>query len=717
MIENKSRFDHHELTTKGFNHTPNGSIFTNDIKSVYSLFLICMDLKEEIHGSKGFFNSFTKTYPFAFSLEDSIKQMKDLTIISDMNTTHINVSYHMSENLAHHWINVFMSAKLLHCPADRTRSEPKEKVMIQPTPKGVAILQKYSKDIGLKRLPKILISSLNSMQLFIFERSSLSDSIIHSDYLIHILFIKLMGNRPNIWSPSNPSDKLLSLHQLLEYTNDTFTFENTEFPFFESSKSDQKDEKPTSGSWSDQIEPEKLMDENRQSPFAHKFFTNPDSDSHIQYYVSNVGARLFKSKVFGNNKVEIEYSITSKSVWQWLMDCTDIIYPHEAISVAALFLKMGLIVPIMLPPSENIRKKFNISRTSYYTLSKLGSEIVQWNMHNSNMTESGLNVLKIETPKETCIATGFTVSGNIVIPDERRSLPNIFDDSNDINLPSNFSDLDDILRDPGMRYIFRLHLEKEFCTENLDSYIEIKKFLKKMTILKRILESKNEKDGRTKNKIFASKNDVTSTIYSALVKQANECLEMAYRIYSTYIMRGAPYQLNIDHELRESISNVMLNPKSPLYGTFPINFKTKKSASNGHLVSLAEDVPLKSSSKQQSGLSEAMAFNLGQSHRMPRRDFIPTPLNISENTNLVNTDDLKLSTNEEDNMALIECSMESHSDDLSSTIKVLKRVYPLYEEVSVKMYRLMKIDSLQKFQVSGIYRETLTLIGKESKDL
>ena len=117
-----------------------------------------------------------------------------------------------------------------------------------------------------------------------------------------------------------------------------------------------------------------------------------------------------------------------------------------------------------------------------------------------------------------------------------------------------------------MRYLFRRHLEREFCVENLDVFIEIKRFLKKMTILKKLIDSKH---GNKKPNIGASKNNIVRTIDSALMKQANECLEMAYHIYSAYIMIGSPYQLNIHHNLRQSISNIMLHPHSPLSEQFP----------------------------------------------------------------------------------------------------------------------------------------------------
>ncbi|SMN21010.1 similar to Saccharomyces cerevisiae YLR452C SST2 GTPase-activating protein for Gpa1p, regulates desensitization to alpha factor pheromone [Maudiozyma saulgeensis] len=715
MPDSKIRIEQRELSSKGFNYTPNGLIFTNDIKSVYSVFLICMDLKDNTSESKNFFGSFSKIYPFSFSLDDAIQKMKDFKLSSRTNSTHVTISYQMNEKLARHLLDIFMSAKLLHCPADRTRSAPKEKVLLQPTPKGTAILQKFSRDVGLKALPPILSSDINSMELFTFERSSVSDSIIHSDYLIHILFIKLMGLQPNVWSPSNPNDVLPSLSELLECASDTFTFESVNTSAFIDTNGDSNETSSDipNASWSDQIPEDKLMSTNRISPLAHKFFTNPDSDSHIQYYVSNSGIRLFKSKKFGDNNIVIDYTFTTKAIWQWLIDCTDIAYPQEAIAVAALFLKVGLIVPILLPPSETSRRKFSISRSSYFTLSKLGSDIVQWDHTNKEVTNSPYRNLKIETPKEVFIDTGFMTSGNVVIPDEKKVLS-----SNIIDIPSNesfgkFPKLHMILKDPGMRYLFRLHLEKEFCVENLDSYIDIKKFLKKMSVLRKIMETKNNNDSKGKIQYQSTKSDIMSTINSALIKQANECLEMAYHIYSSYIMVGAPYQLNIDHILREEISSVMLHPKSPISETFesPISCHAniivdkKKPKLN---------IKLEAMSPSKEIFVPRSTYMLSKDSGISRNSIRPTPLNIGTELQSIDTVTTDKPDDEDKKYVLKYTNKIPVKANLQNTIKILKKLYPLLEDVSMRMYRLMNIDSLQKFQNSDLYREIITLIGNHS---
>lgn len=705
----------HELASKSFSRTPNGLIFTGELKDVFSVLLVCLELTEAPkENSRRLFAPFTKCFPFSFSFQEAVSKMNDLKLHVDMNATTMTISYAIKSDLAYSLLKTFMDAKLLHTPADRTRDEPKERVLLQPTPKGVAILRKYVRHVGLKSIPPILKSNLNSMELFTFERSSVTDSIIHSDYFIHLLFIKLMGSHPNVWSPTSVGDKLPALSTLIECSDDTFTFENLECNFNEVLPSSSV-VVPRDTDVSSDLNNQELHDEGRQSPLAHKYFTNPDSDAHVQYYVSGTGLRLSKAKPFGKHKTTIDYCFTTKALWQWLMDCTDIMHPKEAVSIASLFLKHGLMVPILLSPSENTKKKFHVNKQSYYTLSKTGRDIVQWNsessVKNSIHDSSGL---KIEMPKRSVISTTFALTGSYIIGDETKSLDQT-STSDSEETYSNFNqqavlDLNEILRDPGMRYLFRTHLEKEFCVENLDVYIEIKKFLKRMTVLKELIESRNiTKCNRMKLRSQRpSESNISNTINSALIKQANECLAIAYHIYSSYIVIGAPCQLNIDHDLRESINKVMLHPQSPLSNLFPgaisvleneLNLDAGKISSNTASTSVPHITLKQPTAIAYSDLKLPQPLRYSTS-RGPK----PKPLDLGGKSSNAPT-----------------CSSEffqippTPTDEVvSNTLKVLRQLFPLLDTVAKRMYRLMKMDSMPKFANSEAYEEAAALMSLQN---
>lgn len=710
----------HRLKYDSFRRTPNGLIFTEDLKTVYSVFLICLNLKSKENETKKLFSSiFTKTsYSYSFSLKTAINRMKNLEIPANSNTTCVHVSYSIKDALAKYLLVAFMEAKLLHTPADRTRNEPKDKVLLQPTPKGVAILTKYCKDIGLKKIPDILISNLNSITLFTFERSSITDSLIHSDKLLHILLTKIMGEKPNVWKPNMNEDKLPTLSELLENNNDIFTFENAidyfngDFPPIWPGKNGDNEEGSNThidendlGSneeddgdtiWVDQIPETQLMDIDRKSPLSHKYFTNPDSDSHIQYYASDTGLRLFYNKQFMNPSICVRYCFTSKVLWQWLMDCTDILYPKEAITLSALFLKIGLLCPILSKPSNIKSGKFCISRSSFFTLSSLGWDLVNWNQMDCDIMKREIISNKIENVEngdDGIYHRGKIIEIDINSNESNSTMVSTINESDLVNNKNmNLTNLEDILSDPGMRYLFRKHLEKEFCVENLDVYIMIKKFLKRMTILKKFIDNNkgsnggdnNASNNNKKNKNKTSGKFIRSTIDSALSQQANECLEMAFQIYSCYIMIGAPYQLNLDHHLREEIGEVILNPKSPIKEYFNSN-EIMYSRSRPNKIGVMNDKPnLKFDEIKLPSQAYIPRSNMGKSIT---RDKKPGQLYVDTTGgfNVINgNDDYK---------------------KISETLLILKQLYPLFEEVGIIMYKLMEMDSLPKFYNSKEYLE------------
>lgn len=674
----------HEFAQKSFNRTPEGLIFVEDLKAVYSILLICMDLQDRPKDvAPKLFNAFNKNFPYSFMMEDAVKKMRNLSLDVNTSATCMHISYNIKSDLARHLLSLFMDAKLLHTPADRTRDEPKENILLQPTPKGTAILQKYTRDIGLKKIPQILKSEINSMQLFIFERNSTTDAIIYSKYFIDVLFGKLMGPLPNIWSPTNSGDKLPPLATLLEHSDDTFTFEN--------SYSSHQDANGHNffGSNILGLTYDELNNTNRESPLAHRFFTNPDSDSHIQYYVSHRGMRLFKSRSFGKDQSTIDYSFHTKAIWQWLMDCTDIVYPKEAVSIASLFWKRGLITPVMSLDNKDSKKRFKVSKVTYFRLSKVGGDIVQWN----NKKTSPQHII--------CIDSKHSVQGNVLAAGDSSNWDAggmiEKDQTMDVNATISSDSmaqfrLDDILKDSGMRYLFRMHLSSEFCVENLDVYLEISKFSKKMTILKRLLDSKSELTNKNPSvQHWKSNTKVSDMINSALVKQANECLSIAYHIYSSYIAVGAPYQLNIDHKLRSTISTIMLYPKTNLSQTLGLSVIREGREE------LIDSIP--NSDSVSGGMERGETCHKDNFKTKIIRQSISesniTPLNL----HFDNVDSVGNS---------FQIPPTSPVEVVSHNLELLKKLFSLFDMVARDTYNLMQVDSIPKFLKSHAYLETIS---------
>ncbi|CCE64810.1 hypothetical protein TPHA_0I03090 [Tetrapisispora phaffii CBS 4417] len=660
----------HERSSKGFNRTPSGLIYTNNIKNVYSIFLISLQLKSKESRSGTFLNSFSKqSCYFSFSVADAIKTMKNMELKVEMNKTSISISYAIKNELAHHLLKIFMEAKLLHAPVDRTRNEPKEKTPLQPTPKGVAILYQYTRSIGLKEIPPIIFSELNSNQLFCFERNSVTDSIIRSDYLIYLLFMRIMGSRPNIWSPSKPSDRLPSLFKLLEYSTDSFSFESIDYDPISGFQSTQNSQTSIINQ-SIQLQDIDLTNEDRESPLAHRFFTNPDSDSHIQYYVSDVGVRLFKDKVFDKDIEPIDYTFTTKALWQWLMDCTDILYPKEASYIVVLFAKKGLIEPIIKPDQKLSSKKVMINKTTYFKLTPLGWSVVKWNLSN---TKTRSHSIPYSDNNNVNFSKNME-SGSYSFNTDTESLSHSISSSIKTHGSSELKNIEfnDIIADPGMRFLFRQFLQEDICVENLDAYLEILKFLKKMRNLNKMLKSKASTSAN--RKLSNIQNNITDAMDTALSKHASECLEMSYQIYSTFIIECAPYQLNIDHNLRESISKVILHTDN----TDELTTKTTNGTTNDN-----SDLQIKN-------------FQIN----LPEEKLTSSPDILTNSSK----------TNIEENISNIESDNsdgQSYNDTLSPAVNLLLIILPLFIKLKDNLRLLMKNDSLPKFKNSKLFSEFL----------
>lgn len=676
----------HEAISKKFDRTPSGAIFTRDLKNIFSLTMICLDLQEKPQRSSpkvSFLNK--QTSPFTFSPQEAIDKMADLSLSVESTSTSTTVSYSIKPELATSLLKKFMTAKLIHTPADRTRSEPKSKVLLQPTPKGVAIIQSYCKILGLKRANSLAIlnSPFNSMDLFIFERSAVTDTVVFSEYFIHLLFVRFLGDSPNVWRSTNPPDPIPSLDHRSEI-DDEFDFSNFQneslFPH-QSTTSQQMQQQST---FKNPIMP--LLNKKqkpRESPFAHNFFTNPESDSHVQYYVSNKGVRLYKDHKFGDKQsIKVEYCFNAKAAWQWLMDCTDILYPHEATSILGLFFKYGLISPIILPPSTaSSKKRLTPLKTSFYTLSKTGWDISHWNQKTKR-------IVSIANDEEIISGDNSIVLSNHVLNS------NGSDDSSDDEKPSPKNkqeklSLTKVLADPGMRYLFRTHLEKEFCAENLDVYLCIKHFSKKMTLLKNVMEMQKQEEAKGSDKWKAATK-------SAVIKLINECLSLSYNIYSSYITLGAPYQLNIDHSLRERITNIMVHPSSPLSPSF---------------------------TDSQSEIHETLSFPqpayysgkppiIEQNHVLTASSSLSSALNptiLRRSSRAVNNKNLSIDLSNEQlpsrKMKSTTTPKTPTQDELSRSIALLHKLYCLFEFVGQHILKLMEFDSFPKFLASDTFSQ------------
>lgn len=552
---------------------------------------------------------FSKQYPFSFEVSRAIECMGLLKLAIELTTVTSTISYSVKHDMAFALLKKFFAAHLLHCPSSRTESVLTESMTVQVTPKGTALVYQFGKSMGFKtdKSPLIVKSLFNSIQLFAFDRSYSRNrnKVFYSGYLLHILLTQMMGPAPNVWSINLVPPMVDCL------------FSDDKHDFTLSSLSDVTQEAVS------ELGEKNVIPKRAVSPFHHKYFTNPESDAHIQYYESNLGIRVYHNKAFktGKREVVVEYCFTGKSIVQWFMDCTMLSCDAEAIEIGYLLLKNELLVPITQAAAD---VKFFAHKEAYYILSSKGEQTCQWNNDR---------VLPLESLDSMDDA-------NTISTTEEEFLKK----------PS----LKTVILDPGMRHLFKLHMEKERCSENLDAYIELIEFTKLKSQLSRLLKVHARVELAPKKKRLAT----------IIENQAGLCYSMAYHLYLQYLSLESLYDLNIGFGLRQEIKLVMTQAGRQNVGESPIHVETP----------LTEYMKTPCCDKLFELTSEAV-----------QRTFPVTETSASS------SGDVHTVASGSEKMLVAEM------------MAALSEIYKVFAKIASSIYRLMEVDSYPKFLRSDAY--------------
>lgn len=642
----------HESVLTNFNKTPSGKIYEKELKDIFCILIICLNLKGDVK-----YSFLGKSYPYTFQTIEALKAMESLSLSIELSTTITTISYSIMSELAFALIRRFFDAKCLHCPMDRSRSEPKQGSYLQPTAKGVALVLEFCKNVGMAvdKLPSIVNISYNTVELFKFDRNSLTDKIMYSDYFVVVLFAKLMGPKPNVWSPTNKPDSSTALNDFEEFQPSFFFSmdESNIFSGFEGVNTSTKDHvrKPHKGT------------KEQSSPYHHRYFTNPESDAHSQYYVSTTGVRLFADKQF--EKSTERYCVSGKAICQWLCDCTDIMNPHHAVEIGQLLLNHKLLRPVVLLPSIADYGRFKASRNAFYGLTQLGKALA-WN--NKQVS--------------TYSSSAFDFS-------ESSHEESMYDEHSKFLLG-----LKDVIRDPGTRFLFKKHLEKEFCSENLEAYLKLKEFSKLLSKLGEFLKIRKK---------YRTDPDAVKKIGLRVLKVSNVCLSLAYNVFFTYLSSESPFVLNIDYTLRQQIAMLMTNPGS-VTSLQPEHLQTPSTSRRFDF----EIMSIGAINGMESG-SVAVEVNGNPSTFEVNAE--------AENTNGSRQVSALFSESSQTlyNELLISTHSSIGAEDANVTFKNLAKVAIVFERIQLQIYRLMEIDSFPKFINSEIYRTATHNINFEKR--
>lgn len=623
-------------------------IYEKNFVDVFVILIIQLDLSG--NGEKGWRNYVRSSYPYSFTHSEAYKEMENLKLLVELKLVTTTIKYNIRRDLAAALLSKFFSAHLLHDPASRTVSTLKSASRLQVSPKGAALVFEFCKNLGMREelIPSIVFSNINTMLLFHFDRSPTTSKALHSVYLSHVLITTIMGAAPNVWHPEQEPAPLKNIFYEDYANNGEHAIGEKVFP------------------------KGKLL-----SPFFHRYFSNPQSEAHIQYYESSSGMRLFHNREFkdGNKTTVVKYCFSGKALVQWLCDCSTLNSTCEASEIGQLLLDKNLIVPVTISLfSENF---YNHS-DAIYTLSETGSESCIWWKRNHSI-------------QDHC----FSISEEA---EHQRTEPCIDDD---LSVKKRKITLDYVLRDPGMRYMFRRHLEKQSCLDNFDAYLELQDFIGRKTICSRMIQQ-----------VLRAKPEEKQKLRETINSFATSNTLMAFHIYSKFFSLESVYNLNIgfglQQELDYTIGNVERLPQSP---TRSICHDISAYLKTPDIETFLSSPTTPGDNESRAG-SNANAQDDQNSHEMK--------LASLKEESSVST---YCGSNEELQVSPFNANLEPKSldpifsRDLSSmeeSVNALKSIWKVFDKVAASLYQMMESDLFPKFVCSHDFAVTIDAITKST---
>lgn len=249
----------------------------------------------------------------------------------------------------------------------------------------------------------------------------------------------------------------------------------------------------------------------QDGPNLKSSVSSSDSDSLSDYYNGLVGVKMAKERQI--LKDVIPNTFTGKAAVDWLMDCCTTVDRREVYEIADLFVQYELIWAVVQDKvyihQNQGASRFQPTKNAIYGLRDKGQRVAGW--IPAEETHSSDEGAREKVGKNGVVGGGREKSG--------RSAPR----------DSNNNRLNVIVNDPALRLLFREFLRDTHCEENLAFYIEVREFTRSF-------------DSAEKMKLFTRLDAIRET------------LAAAYGLYNAFLAPGSPCELNIDHNLRNSLA-------------------------------------------------------------------------------------------------------------------------------------------------------------------
>ncbi|KAI4175705.1 MAG: hypothetical protein LQ348_006126 [Seirophora lacunosa] len=243
----------------------------------------------------------------------------------------------------------------------------------------------------------------------------------------------------------------------------------------------------------------------QEGPNLKPTVTSSDSDSLSDYYNGLIGVKMAKERKILDHVWKNTF--TGKAAVDWLMDCCTTVDRREVFEIAELFVSCGLMECVVddkvFIHSSPASVRFQPTKNAIFTLSEKGERVAGWRSDDTHNEDSHAPVKSSSGRKD-------------------RAAPR----------DSNTNRLQAIVNDAALRLLFREFLRDTHCEENLAFYLEVRDF--------------------TKN--YDAADRAGWLVRSDPIK---ENFAAAYGLYNAFLAPGSPCELNIDHNLRNSLASRM----------------------------------------------------------------------------------------------------------------------------------------------------------------
>ncbi|KAF9108732.1 hypothetical protein BGX27_008251 [Mortierella sp. AM989] len=549
--------------------TTSGRAFARDMFDLFSTLMTSI----RVENRKIRFRS----YPNTFLAEDAVSKLGSLQsmrsvlgadpndptrIITQVVTTHLSFTRDMAKNIC----QTFMDARLIESATDPARREFQPRGLCQITPKGAHLLAKfvYRNKMSLEETRHITSNAIAN--LVYLDRADDEDAIILGQDHVDTLFKRFAGPQPNVAKVDTNKDSSSG-------TTSSGGRERTPSATDLSNGIEVKDQQLNSGTCKDtfygKAAVEWLLDYSTVISKEEAFCICQEMVS--AGYIGQVGEESTDSRSLFKSGNSAFYQLTESgralTGWQSLDDGGSSINNDWMEDRAAAGPKVernnleASLLSTQFKLTSNNASRLPISiisgqRRSNDENSMIGS---QYNEEMARNSTRRLSQILNDPAFQITLSESGTMSSYAASSSGRESVGASSGGGSRMSTPSssvqsttsNTSRLNGILSDSTVRDLFKSFLRQNICEENLSFYLEVLDYKVKFSAL---INSARAYDQSVFGHDAGNNNHTYPPSLRELEKQI--CTQ-AFAIFETFLVSGAPREVNLPHQMRQDITAYM----------------------------------------------------------------------------------------------------------------------------------------------------------------